>query len=417
MPDINDISQSDALAKFGLTKENLKKLGLENAMDGKYETLKEVTETTDGMVIAKVAQSYTEEVNGNKVPFTKGSSLVLPFGQYIRGKKKKIYKPHRTAFKDLFKRYKGQDLTNKKLLIWRFGGLGDVIVTQSVVKAIKAKYPTCHITYATNPALIESFYSWPFGLVNEAVPFPFSAELLKSHDYHMTFIHSVENCIESTSLNFFDIFKHISGLDYDIDEHMSELIPVSNVVKSLKPHIPPNMILFHMKSSTKLRDMNLYKWKELAEELISKRFFIGIIDAKSKARDVNNYIMKAGLPRDKVLNLATLSIDLNYAIAMASMSKAAITIDSAFAHIMGALRKPAVTICGPYPAHNVVGRYKTVIGVNPPADWNACGKYPCFYNSQESKCPFIIANKTPGCQDDIPNELILEKLNEAIKLC
>lgn len=416
---INDktLSGRESHNFFSMKKENIKKLGIRNYTVGRFKKLKDIFEKDTGMVIGQCTKGFITNNNDPKrrIEFKKGESYVMPFNVYSQFyKSDKLFKPYRKPFNDYFKRYRGQDLTNKTLFIWRTGGIGDIIVAQSVVKAIKEKYPTCRIIFATAPQNIEVFYSWPLGLVDEVTTVPFRKEILEKSNYHLTFIHSIENCDETHSYNYFDIFKKVSGLDYNVDDYLSELKPLKNIDDKVKPLIPNNVILLHMSSTTKLRFMDPSIWIQTAKKLIELGYYVGFIDSKNNADKIDSFIGQLNIDHSRVLNLARISFDINHAIAIFNNCVGGICIDSSLAHVAGALRKPAVCICGPYPGYNVVGPYPTVIGVNADKDWNECGKYPCYYNSQEHLCPYLMAQKPPGCQSSIKSDTIVETLIDLI---
>lgn len=409
----DNLTSEDIVNKFSLTKKSLQKLGFNNFDTEKYKKLSDVLNSTNGMVLAQVQKNAQIKITEKFQILKKGEVLAMPLGQFKVGKKEKLYKPYRKTFDSIFKRYKGQDLNNKKLLIWRTGGLGDIVVTQSVVKAIKDKFPKAHITYATNPAFQEFFYSWPGNLVDRVESVPFKKELMEEHDYHMMFMHSVENCIETTDMCFFEIFQKVTGLDYDYNNYISELTPLKNVVESVRRAVPNNMLIFHMRSSTKLRALRNEKWLDLIKYYTNKGYKIGVIDAPSKSKEIDGFIKTFKL--ENVLNLSKICLDLNYSVAACQVALGGICIDSGIAHVMGALRKPVVAICGPYTAFNVYHGYPTVMGIDVDDSWNECDKYPCHFNSQESQCPFITAGMAPGCIDNINIEDIKNKLDEALK--
>lgn len=410
------ISAKNAVKYYGMSKKNLEKIGVTSSDTEKYNTIAEVLESDEGMAVAQVRQTVSMKNNSCSQTLKAGEVLVMPMGQFVQGKKKKIYKPYRKSFKEMFRRYKGQNLDGKTLLVWRTGGLGDVIITQSTVRAIKERYPTCKVIYATQPAFHETFYAWPKGLVDEVIPVPFKKEYLEKCDYHLTFIHSIENCLETNSMNYFEIFQKMTGIDYDYKNYISTLSTLPNVIKSLQQVFPPNLIILHIKSSTKLRDMSMNRWTEIIRLLLLQGYRVGIIDRKGTEKEIDYYIKQIGMnDNPQVLNLAKFSLDLNFAIGMGSMAKGAICIDSGYAHIMGALRKPAVVICGPYQAKNVCSAYTTIEGIDPTEGWNECNKYPCYFNNQENQCPYVLAGMTPGCIDSISAKRIVDKLNEVIK--
>lgn len=413
------ITSQSAIKAFNLKKETLKKLGIKNYVsESKFKDIKQIFESDTGMVIGQCLKDCAMNINSNTpLNLKAGEGYVMPLNHFVQGYKAKdktnvIFKPYRKSFTELFNRYKGQDLTNKKILISRTGGLGDLVVSQSVLKGIKEKYPSCKITYATTPAFIDLFRTFPNGLIDGVASIPYNQKLLRDHDYHMLFIHAIENCISTQKQNYYDIYKEISCLDYDVQKNMSELIPIDNIVKKLKMEniVKKNTILLHMASTTPLRSTNNEVWVDVINLLLNKGYEVGIIDSKSKSDELDTFIHGIQVDMTRVHNFAKYSESISIGVSIASMCRGAIVIDSTFAHITGALKIPTVALCGPYPAYNVIGAYETVVGAEKEPEWNVCGKAPCFLNSQHHLCPFLLANQRPGCLTSVSAEKMVNLL-------
>lgn len=418
------LTGKDAIQYFNLKKETLKKLGLQNyVVKNKFKDIKQIFESDTGMVVGQCIKDCSLDING-KVPLTlkNGEAYVMPLNHFVHGYKNKdknniVFKPYRKTFTELFNRYKGQDLKGKKILISRTGGLGDLIVTQSVIKAIKHFYPDCHVTYATTPAFTPLFNSFPKGLIDGIAGIPYNQKLLKEHNYHMLFIHAIENCVDTQKDNYYEVFKKVSCLDYDPKEFVSELIPLKEITQQLKQFnaVKNNTILFHMLSTTALRSYPMNNWINLIKILNDRGYKIGIIDHKDKHDEIEKFVAGSGFDSEKVYSLAKYSETISHGIALFDLCIGGVTIDSTFAHVAGGLKKPAVTICGPYGAHNVVGYYDTVAGIERHPEWNLCGKAPCHLNGQQHLCPFVVANQSPGCQASIEPIRIADLLEEQLK--
>lgn len=418
---VTKITTQTAIKHFKMSKNVLEKLGITNyATEGKFKTLKDVLNSDTGMVNAQCV----EDCSLRDIPMKRGESYAMSFSIYSQGAKnvdqntktkRPIFKPYRKKFCDMFNRYRGQDLTDKKLLVSRFGGIGDLIVIQSVLKAIKTKYPTCRITFATNKDFFELFNCFPEGIIDEVIPIPFNTKYLSQNDYHLLFINAIENCIETQKDNYYDIFKNVANLEYDSDQYISKLFARPEIDVYLNSlHLPKNMIGIHMESTTPLRRYPIELWKLVIDLLHNKGYTVGIIDSKSKTNDINNMILNIGVDSTKTINLASISETIAHGITIFNRCVGGIVIDSTFAHIAGALQVPSVAICGPYPAYNVVGRYKTVVGADKPNQQQVCEKEPCFLNSQVHECPFLMSNRYPACTSTISPERIVELLEQQI---
>ena len=417
------ISSKESIKFFGMSKNTLEKLGMTNYRDqrSKFKTLDDVLNSDTGMVNGQCVVDCSMK----NYQLKKGTSYTMSFSIFSQGFRNKdsktntkhpLFKPYRQSFNSMFRRYRGQDLSNKKLLISRFGGLGDLIVIQSTLKIIKERFPTCKISFATNPDFFGLFNCFPEGLIDRILPIPFETQELNKHDYHLLFINAIENCIETQKYNYYDIFQKVINLEYNVDNYISTLNPVPEIQKELVAfNIPKNMIALHMESTTPLRRYPYELWKIVIDLLHSKGYTVGIINSKDKSGEVNNLILEMGVDTTKVLNLSLISPSIEHGITIFNECIGAVVIDSTFAHIAGALRKPAVAICGPYPSFNVVGRYPTVIGADKPGVEKICEKEPCYYNSQVSECPYLASGRYPVCTSSINPERIVELLEEQIK--
>lgn len=412
---IKDLPKEECFKLFGTKKDTLKSLGVTTVVQNKFETLKEMFENETGMVIGQCT-SNKAVITPRVTQFKLGEPYVMTLNYFLRGKKEGMFKPFRKTFEQSFRRYRGQDLTDKRLLVSRTGGIGDLIVIQSTLKAIKEKYPTCKIVFASSHAFLDLFTCFPPGLIDEVTEMPFEKKVMDSCAYHLFFINAVENCIESTKLNFYDIYKRVSHLEYDVNNFKSELHPIPYINENMKQIVLPNTVLFHMNSTTRLRSVNPYKWVEIMKSILDKGYSIGIIDSPDKADQVNEFIVRSSLDTTRIQNFAKISKDISTAISIVDCCKAVISIDSAFGHIAGALNKPAVTLCGPYPAFNICETYENTIGLSAHPGYNACGKYPCFYNAQEHLCPFLVTKPGlyPGCLDSIQTETVISSFEQII---
>ena len=414
------INGKDCLKQFNLKKDTIEKLGITNYKTGKFDKIDEILKKDTGMVVGKCVKTVNLNINGMEVPQLKDHSYVMTLDHFTKcfksKKQESIYKPGNKSFKELFNRYMGQNLDNKKLLISRTGGLGDILISQSVVQYIKEKFPTCEITYATTAAFVNLFQSYPDGLIDRAAPIPYNVNVLRDTHYHLFFIHGIENCIESQDYNYYDIFQKITGLDYDAKQYLPKLIPNEKLVENIL--IPKKTICIHMNASTKLRRYPTEFWTQIINMLTSKGYFVGIIDSKNNATEIDNMIKALNFNTDKVFNFAKISKTVSHSISIANKCLGTITVDSFFAHVSGALQKPSVCLCGPFPQQNVVGYYKNTVGLNASEEWvnsvNHCGKYPCFLTGQEGQCPYVMANLHPGCMSSISPELIVKSLEEKI---
>jgi ADP-heptose:LPS heptosyltransferase len=285
---------------------------------------------------------------------------------------------------------------------------------QPIVKYLRNRYPTCKIVLATAPSRIPLLADWPKGLLDGVLTVPFSKEFLESSNYHLTFEGSIERCDESSKMNYFDIFKKVAHVKFDLKDFYPELIPNEFAIDTLKDvSIPENMVMVHMKSSTSLKNLELSKWKIIIDKLVELGYNVGIIDSRDKYAIYEHFIQTSNFDRNKVMNLSCYSLTVNYGIALLDKCVGLIGIDSSFTHFAAALEKPLVGIYGAFPGHLTTKHYKYAASVDP-IDWNECGMYPCLLGpNMEHICPYLSEKKVlPGCINSIDPERVVNKFHE-----
>lgn len=417
------IKSKDVVKFFGSSPKNIKKLGINKYSTDKLKKINEIKDIDLGMVCLNCVKDAVMTISGNNVRFTRGKKYIMPMNYYTSSKKdknltEKIFKPNKTTFTQMFKRYNGENLNGKSILISRTGGLGDIVVLGGLCEAIKDKYPHSKLTFCTSPGFVGLLTTFKEGLIDEAYTVPYEDKVLEKNDYHIFLIHAIENCLESKYMNFFEVFQKISGLDYDPKKYITKLYSIKALDTELKKHIKPNTIIFHMRSSTKLRSLDLRKWIDIMNICISKGYNIGIVDKSEEYENINTFLKNSGLNDHGVQNLANLCKTPQHLVSICNVSLGGICIDSGVAHIMSALRKPLVGLCGPYDAYHIGDYYpkETSVYLDSVGKWNECGKNDrgCGYNSQESSCPFIASNLPPGCLNYIDNKLIVDSFEKVL---
>jgi len=383
----------------------------------KCDSIKELIKTPPNMALADAVGNGQLNADGVNIRILKGDTLCMTYSNYIntyknQHTKKRHLKPHKKKFKLFFKRYTGQDLNKKRLLIWRTGGIGDIMFSQPIVMYLKKKY-NCRIDYATSPPIMSLFDCWPKGLITKVIPMPFPKKHLIKSNYHLSFEGAIERCTQAETVNAYDIFNQVANLDIDPHKYPIKLTPPKDVVEKIRKDVPDNMILIQMRSSSAIRSMEAKRWIEIMNGLKDMGYTVGIIDnyrmsyVYEKIKEANKI--------EHVINMAPLSKNLTDGIAIMSLCKGLIGIDSSFTHLSAALNKPTFGIYGPFPGHIRMKYYKNV-------DWydtegyEECGKYPCFYHQEElSKCPFVSKRLPSGCLSSVDTTKVLEKFQNLLR--
>ena len=113
-----------------------------------------------------------------------------------------ILKPARMQFKNIYRPYNGQDLTNKTILVTRQGGIGDLLFIQPNLIYLKEKYPSCTIKFACGPQYQSMIEEWD--CIDEILdlPFPVDEMFTFNSDYQLVFEGVIERCKEASEFVF-----------------------------------------------------------------------------------------------------------------------------------------------------------------------------------------------------------------------
>ena len=403
----------------------LKKLGLSSNKDDLLsdimrDTIEDIKKVPPRIVCVKTTNNFSWNINGVDLTFFKDQEYVMPIGLFFKHRKDNnkqvVFKPTKSTFADIFNRYNGQDLTDKTLLMWRFGGIGDLMFAQPLIKYLKEKYPTCKIIFATAPRNRIVFDSWPKNLLHKSDNMPFSKKLLEEADYHLTFEGSIERCKEAHTKPSHDVFKEMAGVNFNVPDYPVELIPDPVIYNRLKNIIPPNVVAIQIQASSVLRNLPIPNVVNIMAKLSEKGYVPAVIDSKKESDNIDIFIDNLKSAGVNALNLAQYSDTLKHAIAILNCCTGVIATDSAMTHIAAGLNKPVVGLYGPFRGEILMVHYKTGDWVNGSDGWNMCGKAPCYYHDNNKKnCPYIANNKPPGCLQSIKTEEVIEKFEKLVE--
>lgn len=396
----------------------LEKLGIDMKTVKIYKTVDQLLERTPFFVTGKAIRESIVTVDGAPIRIPKESVVVMPLDFFLstRKTKKNIIqlRPYRKKFKDFFKRYKGQNLDGKKILIVRLGGIGDHLFSQPVCKYIKDNWPTSKIVYAAAPRYIPTFNSWPKGLVDAVIPVPFPRDILLNSDYHLFFEGSIERNLEARKVNAYDIFAKMAGLEIDQTSptYYPELVTNPFIVDKLKSQLPKKYIVIQVRATSPLRMMGIRKWMNilsLLESYTDHNFLF--LDQPEREGMFDKMIKHRNLNPERFFNGCRLSRDVEHAVNILAMSRGSIGIDSSFTHISAALGKPTIGIYAPFKGELRMKYYKNSAWVEP--ETSTCKFFPCFFHGEEAvNCKDLRNANPPRCFDGIDEDEVFEKVQQ-----
>jgi len=366
------------IREFGLSFDNIKHV----------KNIEELKENPPNIVIAEAIKTARFIQNHfKKQELTKKVKYVMGLGVYQQlriepNTQKRLLKPSIIKFKNLYRPYRGQNLDGKTVLVFRTGGIGDLLFIQPNLIYLKEKYPTCKIYFACGPQYQPMVKNW--SCVDTLLDLPFSLKYLQEADYHMLFEGVIERCKEAEYTNAYNLFSKWLGLDLPDELLTPKQTPIDSILKECKDILEynkvNNFIVMQLRASSPVRTPSHNFWLKIINGLTDLGVNVVLTDNPRQTEKIDQFISLCK-NKEKVFNFCKYSKDISYTIALIALSNGVIGTDSATNHIAASLDKKCFGIFGPFPAEIRLKTYKK-------ADWvNAkimCS--PCYIHSHKP-CP------------------------------
>lgn len=307
--------------------------------------------------------------------------------------------------------YKGEDLTNKSILVFRLGGIGDMMFLLPVLQHIKRKFPTCKIDVCT--ATPDPLMNCPE--ISNIYQMPFSDELIKSHDYYMFFQGIIEMGSDlSRTTHAVDLFYKYMGIDYDkvpaedkvpkLHFTMAEYDWLAIELKKLgipKDHQVTDkyVVGIQLETSSVMRNYSTPHIKTVIDTLAKESDTVIVLIGNTPQQKAIAKYLKGDLKN--VLPLMDYSVRQH--INLAQRYDLIISPDSFMVQVAGALSKPQIGLYGPFSADLRMRYFKNAVSL----EWTA----PCSPCCTHSGQPCTKGYPSP-CMRSITADNILQAATE-----
>ena len=403
--DFKQVSTS-ALRQMGLSKDNIKHV----------DTIDELRNSPPNIIIAEASRSIRFVQNWFKEQeLVKKQKYVMGLGVYQQlhydQRGMKILKPTSLRFKNIYRPYLGQNAEDKTILVFRTGGIGDLLFIQPNLRYLKEKYENCTIKFACGPQYQPMVENWD--CVDKVLDLPFLVSDLIKSDYHMLFEGVIERCKQAEKDNAYNLFSRWLGLDLPDEMLIPKQTPKEDLVNDCV-HIlgdefglksEDGFIVMQLRASSPVRTPKHAFWIKIINELNKRNFNVVLTDNPRQADNIDKFVNMLDDPT-KTFNFCKYSKSIDYSIALTSLSDGAIATDSAISHIAASMDIPCFGIFGPFPGDI---RLKTY----PKAKWVNAKRHcaPCFIHSQKP-CPQASSDGYSPCYDELIDTD--EKLNKLV---
>ena len=390
----------------------MRQMGIKQTDISYTNNLDELRKSPPGIIIAEALKSMGFVQNWFKrQQLKKKHKYVMGLGVYQQLHKSekdgsKILKPSSMKFFNSYKPYMGQDVEGKTLLVFRTGGIGDLLFIQPNLNYLKSKYD-CYIKFACGPQYQSMVETWD--CVDEILDLPFEAKHLHNSDYHMLFEGVIERCKEAELTNSYNLFSKWLGLNLPDTLLVPKQEPKEEMIDECMKILEgwnlqnESFILMQIRASSPIRTPRPKFWLNIINELTDKGHNILLTDNPRMSEDVEKFIKETKNP-NKVFNFCEHSKSLDYSIAVTKFAKMTLTTDSAFSHIAASMNIPCFGIFGPFPGFI---RLKTY----PRSQWVDAVKEcaPCYIHSQQP-CPKAGPDGYSPCYDNINIPDLIQKI-------
>lgn len=266
-------------------------------------------------------------------------------------------------------KYKGEPLDGKTLLLWRTGGIGDLLFVTPSLRLLKERYPTCRIEFGTSYHYTQILWGNPH--VDEVFPLPVSGRRIAAADHYIHFENIIEHNKRAEVIPACDLFMEAFGIDPSSiprDEAWKRR-PVLKVDPEVRrcvearffPQGKPDAIVVavQLKSSSVVRDYPPSPYGRILSLMVQGGYHPVLIGS---GRDLE-FLAQMPLPKEGFSNAIGRTRSLLEMAALIDLCDMVVGPDSSAIQIAGALEKPVVGLYGPFPPVLRMGYFKNAVGL------------------------------------------------------
>jgi len=419
-------------APIGTIKNVQQQFGLMDESLQVVPSLNDLRKNTPNIIIAKCKHdSYFKLNNFETQKLERGVNYVMSISIYksleydkynsVNEKPRRNLIPAKISFAQLYKPYTGQNLNNKKLLVSRTGGIGDLLFILPNLIYLKKKYPTCKISFATSSQYHSMLESWiSSGYIDKILSLPFKDIEFKSAQYHLSFEGVIERTKISETTNAYNLFSQWMGLDLPNELLHPKQSPDINIYNKVgvileeKLHIKKEdkICVIQLKASSPIRTPHPDFWISIIRNIVRYGYKIVITDTPQLHDQVEKIIDQYfHCFKDDIYNFAKYSENISYSIALASIADVVVGTDSSMIHIAESVGTKNFGIYGPFPGSVRVSNYKHGEWVDCNMDCSPCfthGHKPCIYGGSNGGCS--------PCYNNIDMKEFIEKFKRLLDI-
>lgn len=370
----------------------------------------------DAYAVARFRMSL--DVDGEQIKALKPHLVSRAFLEHLKLHKKTslLAGSDLTLAENHYKPFRAEKLqTYRHIMVFRAGGIGDLIFTYPALAAIKRLNPECRITYVTHRdhhSLLKAFEPNPVDAL-AGIPMPF--EFFQSADAHL-FLEKVIECHPlAQSLDAYALFHRHVFQETDAQPlRLPTFACDANLLDQLRPQIPERLVLIHPRANSPFRTVHKQVWLDLVPALVERGYAVGFLDSPKMAEKLDAFLAGQFPSLEGIYNLARLSTSLAHTLALCALADYAIGVDSSIINLFAATGKPCIGLYTCFPGALRLAPFPNATVIQ--TSYNGCGAMPCFHHVDGTfACVDVAKGGTPGCVAGFEKDRILEAVATKFK--
>jgi len=285
----------------------------------------------------------------------------------------------------------------KDIMVFRSGGIGDLVFSYPVLAKIKQMNKSCKIKYVTQLSNRDILSCFEGNLIEDIIALPLLGQHFKRADAHIVFEGLIESNPQAECLDAYDLFYqhafHESRFD---DSLLPRFLFDEQIHQEMTSMLPRGLVLIHARSSSPFRNVQRDIWIELVRGLLAEGHPVGFIDSASSAAALDAFIATHfGQDASRVHNLAPLAGTIRHTLEICRASALVIGVDSSVINLAAALGKPSMGLYTCFPGELRLSHFPGARIIQ--STYNGCGVAPCFHHVDGPKCVDVRNGKVAGC--------------------
>jgi ADP-heptose:LPS heptosyltransferase len=364
-----------------------------------YETIEDFRSRVPRFTIIEMVKDVTLKQRDANYDLKKGSEILCIDSMAKDAIKNGAARESSRTFSDVYNIYSGENLDGKSIMVWRTGGIGDILFIRPILVHLKKKYPTANIMFGTRKAYHGLVQLWT-DAIDELSGMPLEMEsTVDRADYHLSFEGLIEQCNQAETMDVHDLFAIFAGLDPDKIEWS---VPIS-LPPAGKPRTDKYAVIQY-RASAVVRTPYVGSIVAAINACTDAGYNAVISDRPEAARDIDDIISCCKSP-EMVENFAYKTTGLVDAVRLITNAALVIAPDSAQMHMAAMQGVPSIGLYGPFPGAVRCSRYPLAKWIEPPISevcehggrhcfthqYATCeGSYRCWGNMDNTKLEGLV---------------------------